>query len=100
MLFASCVDKPCAGEGGGNEALYNVYQGLKEFGVEDAWDMSYTGRGVKVAVIDFTGIDFGAPDLVGTQARLKMRYSQYEDTSSTNTESYKVTRTRKAGSIT
>jgi len=32
-----------------------------------AWDKGYTGEGVRVAVLD-SGIDFGHPDLQGTQA--------------------------------
>ena len=32
-----------------------------------AWDKGYTGEGVRVAVVD-SGIDFGHPDLQGTQA--------------------------------
>ena len=53
----------------GNPTLYHAYRGLEEFGVEDAWDMGYTGEGVKVAVMD-SGVDFATPDLIGTQARV------------------------------
>jgi Subtilase family. len=106
----------------GNPELYSVYRGLREFGVEDAWKMGYTGEGVKVAVID-SGIDFATPDLIGTQARVENEtspyhgwpividlkslssyqsnsfgyYSQYADTSSTDTEGYTLTGTSKGG---
>jgi hypothetical protein len=84
--------------------------------------MGYTGKGVKVAVID-SGIDFATPDLIGTQARVENEtspcygwpividleslssyqsnsfgyYSQYADTSSIDTEGYIVTDTSKSG---
>ncbi len=60
----------------GNPALYDAYKGLEEFGVEDAWNMGYTGKGVNVAVID-SGIDFATPDLIGTQARVSNASSPY-----------------------
>ena len=47
----------------GNPALYEAYKGLEKLGVEDAWKMGYTGKGVKVAVID-SGVDFATPDLI------------------------------------
>jgi subtilisin family serine protease len=109
-------------EEGGNPGLYKEYRGLEEFGVEDAWKMGYTGKGVKVAIID-SGIDFATPDLVGTQARVSdpaspydgwpividldslssyqqgvfSAGSQYADTASTDVESYHVTGTSKSG---
>ena len=60
----------------GNPTLYHAYRGLEEFGVEDAWDMGYTGEGVKVAVMD-SGVDFATPDLMGTQARVSNASSPY-----------------------
>ena len=60
----------------GNPALYDAYKGIEKFGVEDAWNMDYTGNGVNVAVID-TGIDFATPDLIGTQARISNASSPY-----------------------
>ncbi len=60
----------------GNPALYDAYKGLEELGVEDAWNMGYTGKGVTVAVID-SGIDFATPDLIGTQARISNASSPY-----------------------
>ena len=109
--------------GPGNETLYEVYKGLEEFGVIDAWEMGYTGEGVKVAVID-TGIDFATPDFIGTQARVEnaespyygwpividlftlSRYQdnnpytylyQYANTTSTDPEGYTVTGSSKSG---
>jgi subtilisin family serine protease len=64
------------GEARGNSALYNVYKGLDDLGVKDAWDMGFTGNGVIVAIID-TGIDFATPDLMGTQARVSNASSPY-----------------------
>jgi len=108
----------------GNPALYNAYNGLDKLGVEDAWDMGYTGEGVKVAVMD-SGVDFATPDLIGTQARVTnasspyygwplvididslahyiqgsenfLVQSQYADTTSTNVSGYQVTGTSKSG---
>ena len=106
----------------GHPALYDTYKGLNEFRVEDAWDMGYTGKGVKVAIID-RGIDFATPDLVGTQARISdvnspydgwpividlkslssyqqgiLGYgTQYADTASTDVKGYNVTGTSKSG---
>ena len=60
----------------GNPALYNAYKGLDDLGVKDAWDMGYTGEGVKVAVMD-SGVDFATPDLMGTQARVSNASSPY-----------------------
>src|SRR5690606_7515240 len=57
-------------------ALYNAYKGLDDLGVKDAWDMGYTGEGVKVAVMD-SGVDFATPDLMGTQARVSNASSPY-----------------------
>jgi len=109
--------------GPGNETLYKVYKGLEEFGVIDAWEMGYTGEGVKVAIID-SGIDFATPDLIGTQARVENAespyygwpividlwslaeyqnhnpyplYYQYANTTATDTDGYIVTGSSKSG---
>ncbi len=49
----------------------NVVQGAVE-----AWDLGYTGEGVKIAVID-TGFDMAHPDLQGQQARYEDPASPY-----------------------
>ena len=45
-------------------------------GANDAWEMGYSGDGLIVAVAD-TGVDFGHPDLNGTQARVEYDNSAY-----------------------
>jgi subtilisin family serine protease len=106
----------------GNPALYNAYKGLDDLGVKDAWDMGYTGVGVKVAIMD-SGVDFATPDLIGTQARVSNASSpyygwpividpdslssyqqgvfgyrsQYANTTSTDTKGYHMTGTSKSG---
>ncbi len=45
-------------------------------GATEAWDRGYTGEGIVVAVAD-TGVDFGHPDLNGTQARVEYQNSSY-----------------------
>ena len=45
-------------------------------GANDAWERGYTGEGMVVAVAD-TGVDFGHPDLNGTQARVEYEDSNY-----------------------
>ena len=45
-------------------------------GANDAWEMGYSGDGLIVAVAD-TGVDFGHPDLNGTQARVEYANSTY-----------------------
>ena len=45
-------------------------------GANDAWEMGYRGEGIVVAVAD-TGVDFGHPDLNGTQARVEYNDSNY-----------------------
>ena len=46
-------------------------------GANDAWGMGYSGDGLIVAVAD-TGVDFGHPDLNGTQARVEYENSTYD----------------------
>jgi len=46
-------------------------------GANEAWSRGYTGEGLVVAVAD-TGVDFGHPDLNGTQARVSLPGSPYE----------------------
>ena len=45
-------------------------------GANAAWEMGYSGEGLIVAVAD-TGVDFGHPDLNGTQARVEYDNSTY-----------------------
>ena len=45
-------------------------------GANDAWGMGFSGDGIIVAVAD-TGVDFGHPDLNGTQARVEYEGSPY-----------------------
>ena len=45
-------------------------------GANDAWDRGYTGENMVVAVAD-SGVDFGHPDLNGTQARVNYANSSY-----------------------
>ena len=45
-------------------------------GANDAWERGYTGEGMVVAIAD-TGVDFGHPDLNGTQARVGYQNSPY-----------------------
>jgi len=45
-------------------------------GANDAWEKGYTGEGLVVAVAD-SGVDFGHPDLNGTQARVNYVNSTY-----------------------
>jgi subtilisin family serine protease len=105
----------------GNTKLYSHYKGLEAYGVEDAWRLGITGKGVIVAVSD-SGIDFGNADLYGSQARVTTKGSpyygwpividlfsttqwqdsgiagnQFIDTSSTDTTGYIVTGTSKSG---
>lgn len=54
----------------------NTWMASDVVGARAAWAMGYTGRGVKVAVID-DRIDFGHPDLQGTQARVENPESPY-----------------------
>ena len=46
-------------------------------GANDAWERGYAGEGMIVAIAD-TGVDFGHPDLNGTQARVTDPKSPYE----------------------
>jgi len=43
------------------------YYGSDVIGAQAAWAKGYTGEGVQVAIVD-SGVDFGHPDLEGTQA--------------------------------
>ncbi|MCK4443075.1 MAG: S8 family serine peptidase, partial [Thermoplasmata archaeon] len=45
-------------------------------GAVEAWSLGFEGEGIKVAVLD-TGVDFGNPDLDGTQARVDDPLSPY-----------------------
>ncbi|OPX77974.1 MAG: Pyrolysin precursor [Methanosaeta sp. PtaB.Bin039] len=121
-LVVTIIVSPSNAIGGGNPAIYNIYKGLENFGIEDAWDMGYTGKGVKIALMD-SGLDFATPDLIGSQARIEnvsspyygwpividpdslsafqqdtpIYRSQYANTSSLDTKGYHVTGTSKSG---
>ena len=47
-------------------------------GANDAWERGFTGEGIVVAIAD-TGVDFGHPDLNGTQARVTDSRSDWSD---------------------
>ncbi|TYB95838.1 S8 family serine peptidase [Micromonospora sp. WP24] len=51
---------PIAGKQHGSDLDWN----LEQIGAPDAWKAGYTGKGVRVAVLD-TGADFAHPDLAG-----------------------------------
>ncbi|PWR04805.1 hypothetical protein DKT68_30355 [Micromonospora acroterricola] len=53
------------GHGGGQHG--DLDRNLGQIGAPDAWKAGYTGKGVRVAVLD-TGADFTHPDLVGRVA--------------------------------
>ncbi len=120
---SSKTDKWPAGVGHGAPTLSKHYKATEAggFEVEEAWKMGITGKGVNVAVSD-GGIDFGAPDLYGAQARVTTKGSpylgwpividlhsttawqdmgiavnQFIDMSSTDTTGYKVSGTSKSG---
>lgn len=56
--------------------LPNTWMASDVVGARAAWQLGYTGQGVKVAVID-DRIDFGHSDLHGTQARVEDPNSPY-----------------------
>jgi len=60
-------------KGGVEPSMWNA---VKYHGAEEAWNLGFNGSGVKVAVLD-TGVDFGHPDLNGTQARDENPSSPY-----------------------
>ncbi len=54
----------------------NIIEAGKGHQVPEAWALGFTGSGVQVAVMD-SGIDFGNPDLQGTEARVSNIFSPY-----------------------
>ena len=58
------------------EPAPNTVRSGEIHGANDAWEMGYSGEGLIVAVAD-TGVDFGHPDLNGTQARVGYDNSTY-----------------------
>ncbi|UCF07802.1 MAG: S8 family serine peptidase, partial [Thermoplasmata archaeon] len=53
-----------------------MWNAVKYHGADTAWSLGFNGSGIKVAVLD-TGVDFGHPDLNGTQARDENPSSPY-----------------------
>ncbi|MEE9151918.1 MAG: PKD domain-containing protein [Thermoplasmata archaeon] len=53
-----------------------MWNAVKYHGADEAWNLGFNGSGVNVAVMD-TGVDFGHPDLNGTQARDENPSSPY-----------------------
>ncbi|MFC4811002.1 S8 family serine peptidase [Paenibacillus sp. GCM10023250] len=75
---------PLAADGGGAAvAAGPVYDDapLKQIGVDKAWAEGYTGKGMKVAVLD-TGVDYSHPDLTiaGGYDSFNQDIDPYEDT--------------------
>jgi subtilisin family serine protease/uncharacterized protein YfaP (DUF2135 family) len=60
----------------GDSPSPNMWQVTLTQGAVEAWSLGFEGEGVKVAVLD-TGVDFGHPDLNGTQARVEDPASPY-----------------------
>jgi PKD repeat protein len=60
--------------GAGSEPT--MWNAIKYHDADNAWDLGFNGTGVNVAVLD-TGVDFGHPDLNGTQARVENPASPY-----------------------
>jgi len=54
----------------------DMWMAAMEHGAVNAWNNGFTGTGTKVAVLD-SGVDFGHPDLQGTQARVDDPTSPY-----------------------
>jgi PKD repeat protein len=53
-----------------------MWNAVKYHWADNAWNLGFNGSGVNVAVMD-TGVDFGHPDLNGTQARDENPSSPY-----------------------
>ena len=78
MAELKAIDTPWSGEmeyGQSKQPTgwFDVGPGHKS---SKAWAKGYTGKGVRVAVLD-QGVDFGHPDLMGTQALVKDEASPY-----------------------
>lgn len=54
----------------------SMWNAVKYHWADNAWNLGFNGSGVNVAVMD-TGVDFGHPDLNGTQARDENPASPY-----------------------
>lgn len=68
-----CIDGEAQSDTENEPTMWNA---VKYHGADEAWNLGYNGSGVKVAVMD-TGVDFGHPDLNGTQARDENPSSPY-----------------------
>jgi len=63
---AATSDRPDPGERGAADGWYDIRGG---HAAREAWEMGFTGAGVRVAVLD-DAVDFAHPDLQGTWATL------------------------------
>jgi subtilisin family serine protease len=61
---------------GSSESEPSMWNAVKYHEADTAWNLGFNGSGVNVAVMD-TGVDFGHPDLNGTQARDENPSSPY-----------------------